>query len=196
MGFALARAARERGVEVVLISGPVSLPPVSGVKFVPVISARQMREAVTAHLPGTGAVIMAAAVSDYRPLRYSRDKVKKVRPRIALPLLRNPDILKELGRKKGDLILVGFSAETENIIDNAREKLKSKNLDLIIANDISAPGSGFAVETNRVIVIDRKGFGEEWPLLNKDELAERIIGRVLAIFASRPVPAAMVREDR
>ncbi len=185
MGFALARAARERGGEVVLISGPVSLAPPPGVEFVPVTSARRMRDEVMKHLPGAGAVIMAAAVSDYRPARYSREKLKKGPGRLSLDLVRNPDILGELGRKQGDLVLAGFSAETENIVDNAAEKLKSKNLDLIVGNDISDPGSGFAAETNRAVVIDRAGVVEEWPLLTKDELAQRIIDRVLTIRAGR-----------
>jgi phosphopantothenoylcysteine decarboxylase / phosphopantothenate---cysteine ligase len=185
MGFALARAARQRGGEVVLISGPVNLPPPPGVKFVPVTSARQMRTAVKAHLPGAGAVIMAAAVSDYRPVRYSRRKLKKGSGRLSLSLVRNPDILGELGKNKGDPLLVGFSAETENIVDNAGKKLKSKRLDLIIANDITAPGSGFASETNRVIVIGRDGVPEEWPLMSKDALAERIVDRVQAMRVRR-----------
>ncbi len=185
MGFALARAARERGGEVALISGPVVLDPPPGVELVPVTSARRMRDEVFRRLPGAGAVIMAAAVSDYRPARYSRKKLKKGPGRLSLDLVRNPDILGELGRKKGEVVLVGFSAETENIVDNAAEKLKSKNLDLIVGNDISAPGSGFAAETNRAVVIDRTGVVEEWPLLTKNELAERIIDRVLTIRAGR-----------
>jgi phosphopantothenoylcysteine decarboxylase / phosphopantothenate---cysteine ligase len=185
MGFALARAARDRGAEVVLISGPVSLPPVSGVEFIPVVSAREMRSAVRSRLPGAGAVIMAAAVSDYRPARYSRRKLKKGSAGQTLSLVRNPDILEELGKSKGELFLAGFSAETENIIDNAAKKLKSKHLDLIVANDISAPGSGFVSETNRAVVIDRDGSVEEWPLMSKDELAERIVGRILAMKDGR-----------
>ncbi len=185
MGFALARAARDRGAEVVLISGPVSLPPVSGVEYIPVISAREMRSAVRSRLPGTGAVIMAAAVSDYRPARYSPRKLKKGPAGQTLSLVRNPDILEELGKSKGELFLAGFSAETENIIDNAAKKLKSKRLDLIVANDISAPGSGFVSETNRAVVIDRDGSVEEWPLLSKDELAERIVERILAMKDGR-----------
>ncbi len=185
MGFALARAARERGGEVALISGPVVLDPPPGVELVPVTSARRMRDEVFRRLPGAGAVIMAAAVSDYRPARYSRKKLKKGPGRLSLDLVRTPDILGELGRKKGEVVLVGFSAETENIVDNAAEKLKSKNLDLIVGNDISAPGSGFAAETNRAVVIDRTGVVEEWPLLTKNELAERIIDRVLTIRAGR-----------
>ncbi len=185
MGFALARAARQMGGEVVLISGPVSLSPPSGVKFVPVTSACQMRDEVRKRLPSAGVVIMAAAVSDYRPEGYSPEKLKKGGSRLSLNLVRNPDILAELGEKKGDLILVGFSAETENIVDNAAEKLKSKHLDLIVANDISAPGSGFAAEDNRVIVIDPAGGPEEWPLMSKTALAERIIERIMTIRPGR-----------
>lgn len=185
MGFSLARAARKGGWEVVLISGPVSLTPPPGVEFVPVTSARQMRDEVERHLPGAGAVVMAAAVSDYRPARYSRRKLKKNQSRLTLDLVRNPDILAGLGKKKGGPVLVGFSAETENIVDNAVKKLKSKNLDLIVANDITAPGSGFAAETNRVVVIGREGVPEAWPLMSKDALAGKIIDRVLKIAAGR-----------
>jgi len=175
MGYALARAAVDHGLEVILISGPVELPPVLGAVLVPVISALEMREAVRVHFPSADAVIMAAAVADYRPRRNSRHKLKKGGAEISLELVRNPDILGELGQKKGDTILVGFSAETENIIDNALKKLKSKNLDLIVANDISAPGSGFSGDTNQGIVFDRRGMAVQWPMMSKDSLADRII---------------------
>jgi phosphopantothenoylcysteine decarboxylase / phosphopantothenate---cysteine ligase len=179
MGYALARAAVEQGREVILISGPVGLPPVPGVVQVPVVSALEMREAVKAHFPSAAVVIMAAAVADYRPRYNSRHKLKKGGIELSLELERNPDILEELGEIKGDAILVGFSAETENIIDNARKKLKSKNLDLIIANDILSPGSGFSGDTNRVVIIDRQGGIEELPLMSKDELADLIIKRTM-----------------
>ncbi len=180
MGYALARAAVKRGHDVVLISGPVSLPPVAGAVLVPVVSAREMRSAVREHFPTADAVIMAAAVSDYRPERFSRSKIKKGAAKTALALVRNPDILAELGRRRGKAFLAGFSAETENIIDNARQKLKSKRLDLIIANDISAPGSGFDTETNRVSVLSRDGSVEEWPLMSKNALGEKIIALIEA----------------
>ena len=175
MGYALARAAVGRGREVILISGPVELSPVPGAVLVPVISALEMREAVNIHFPSAAAVIMAAAVADYRPWYNSRHKLKKGGAEISLQLVKNPDILEELGRNKGNTILIGFSAETENIIDNARKKLKSKNLDLIIANNISAPGSGFSGDTNQVVIIDRRGRVEELLLMSKDDLADRII---------------------
>ncbi|MFH1038287.1 MAG: bifunctional phosphopantothenoylcysteine decarboxylase/phosphopantothenate--cysteine ligase CoaBC [PVC group bacterium] len=183
MGYALARAAAERGSEVVLISGPVSLDPVPGARLVPVTSAREMRAAVMEHAPSADAVVMAAAVSDYRPARFSPSKLKKVEERISLSLVRNPDILGELGRRKGGAFLAGFSADTENIVDNAREKLKCKGLDLIVANDISAPGSGFGAETNRATVIHRDGRVEEWPMMSKDDLAGRIIDLIGAKIA-------------
>jgi len=179
MGYALARSASNRGWEVILISGPVELPPVPGVVMVPVISALEMRDAVRNYFPSVNGIIMAAAVADYRPRFYSRHKLKKVGLEISLELVKNPDILEELGRKKGDSILVGFSAETDNIIDNAQEKIKSKNLDLIIANDISAPGSGFSGNTNRGIIIDRHCRVEELPLMSKDDLAEHIVKYIM-----------------
>lgn len=182
MGYALARAAVERGHQVVLISGPATQPPVPGAELIPVVSALEMRAEVKMHIPSVGVVIMAAAVSDYRPAQYFASKIKKAGSKVSLTLVKNPDILEELGRDKGDMILVGFSAETENIIDNAREKLKSKNLDLIVANNISVPGRGFASDTNQVVLIDRRGSIEELPLMNKDDLAGYIIGRVMELL--------------
>ncbi|MEA1928411.1 MAG: bifunctional phosphopantothenoylcysteine decarboxylase/phosphopantothenate--cysteine ligase CoaBC [Candidatus Auribacterota bacterium] len=179
MGYALARAVVEQGGDVILISGPVTQPPVSGVVLISVISALEMREEVNKHISSADVVIMAAAISDYRPAHFSKSKIKKSASEISIPLTKNPDILKELGEDKGDRILVGFSAETDNIVDNAIKKLKSKNLDLIIANDISASGSGFHSETNQVILIDSRERVEEWPLMSKTELAQRIIQQII-----------------
>ena len=182
MGYALARTAVERGQEVVLISGPVELPPVSGALLIPVTSALEMRAEVNKHFPSADVVIMAAAVSDYRPVRRFPFKLKKSEKEISLPLVKNPDILEELGRIKGDKILVGFSAETDNCIDNARKKLKSKHLDLIVANDISIPGSGFSSDTNQVVLIDRRGEVDDLPMMSKETLAGLIIDRVIKLL--------------
>lgn len=182
MGYALVRSAVKFGCEVVLISGPVGLPRIEGALMVPVVSAIEMKEAVNIHYTTSDAVIMAAAVADYRPRSSYRQKLKKGKEEILLSLVKNPDILGELGEKKGDKILIGFSAETENIIDNACKKLKSKNLDLIIANDISAPDCGFSGDYNQVVTIDRTGKIEKLPLMSKDIIADRIIKWTINYF--------------
>jgi len=180
MGYALAAAARARGQEVVLISGPVNLPPPKGVKPIPVISAREMEQAVLSHFSGCDVVIMSAAVSDYRPRKTSPRKLKKGEETKTLSLVKNPDILKKLGRKKGKCLLVGFSAETENIIDNAKKKLRLKNLDFVVANDINPSTGGFGRDLIRVTVLSREGRSWVWPLLPKREVSRRIIELVLA----------------
>lgn len=179
MGYALARAARERGGEVVLVSGPVNLTPPEGVTTVRVSSAREMRKAVLKYFPSSDVVIMAAAVSDYRPAETRKHKIKKSREKIQLALVPNPDILAELGGKKGRKFLVGFSADTDNVIDNARKKMEIKKLDLIVANDLSSPGSGFGADTNQVTLLDREGKAESWPRLSKDEVAGRLIEKII-----------------
>jgi len=182
MGYALARSAVERGQEVVLISGPVEMPPIPGALLVPVTSALEMRAEVNKHFPSADVVIMAAAVSDYRPARRFPFKLKKSEKEISLSLVKIPDILEELGRVKEDKILVGFSAETDNCIDNARKKLKSKRLDLIVANDISIPGSGFSLDTNQAVLIDRRGKVDDLPMMSKEALAGLIIDRVIKLL--------------
>jgi len=124
---------------------------------------------------------MAAAVSDYRPRRTSPEKIKKSKAELTLSLEINPDILWEAGKKKGRRLLIGFAAETENLLANARKKLAEKNLDLIVANDVSLPGAGFAADTNRVKLIDRSGKIEELPLMSKENLADRVLDRVLLL---------------
>jgi phosphopantothenoylcysteine decarboxylase/phosphopantothenate--cysteine ligase len=178
MGFALARIARRRGAEVILISGPTALPAPPNIKFISVHSAAQMREAVLANLENASILLMAAAVSDYRPRQMSPGKIKKSEMDMMLMLERNPDILSEAGKRKDHRILVGFAAETENLLQNAQSKLIEKNLDLIVANDVTLPGAGFKVDTNIVKFLDRSGKVEELPLMTKEELAERILDRV------------------
>jgi len=161
MGFALAEAARDRGAEVTLIAGPTEVPPPSGVRCVRIVSAQELQQAVDRSLDGARAVVMAAAVSDQRPKQAAPQKVKKKDGEETLRLVRTPDILAGLGaRYAGEArppVLVGFAAETERVEEHAREKLQRKNLDLIVANDVSAQGAGFASETNRVLVLDRDG---------------------------------------
>lgn len=184
MGFALAYAALRRGAEVILISGPTALPPPPRVKWIRVRSAAQMREAVLTNLKNASILMMAAAVSDYRPRQASARKIKKSEAEMVLTLARNPDILAEAGKQKGHRILVGFAAETENLLRNARSKLKEKNLDLIVANDVTLPGAGFEVDTNIVKFLDRSRKVEELPLMTKEELADRILDRVTQLKKS------------
>ena len=180
MGYALAEVARDRGAEVVLISGPVDLVPPIGVEVRRVRTAEEMRLSVMEALPGCHALLMAAAVSDYRPSTVAPQKIKKQREEILkLELVQNPDIL---AQSKGDFVRVGFAAESENLLDNARAKLLSKDLDLIVANDITSPDSGFGSDTNRVFLIDRMGQVEALPLLSKVEVAEQVIDRVVGLL--------------
>jgi phosphopantothenoylcysteine decarboxylase/phosphopantothenate--cysteine ligase len=161
MGFALAEAARDRGARVTLIAGPTEVQPPAGVTCVRIVSAQELQQAVDRSLDGARAVVMAAAVSDQRPAQAAPQKVKKKDEEETLRLVRTPDILALLGaRYAGEArppVLVGFAAETERVEEHAREKLQRKNLDLIVANDVSAAGAGFASETNRVLVLDRDG---------------------------------------
>jgi len=183
MGYALAEAARDRGAEVILISAPTALPNPADVETVRVQTALQMREAVLNAVTKADVLIMSAAVADYRPVSASKTKLKKESsPRITLELTRNPDILSEV---TGDLIKVGFAAESENLIESAVAKLKAKNLDLIVANDITAADSGFDVDTNKVILIDRQGNKEELPLLPKAEVAQKVLDKVVEMLARK-----------
>lgn len=177
MGFAIAHAARERGARVMLVSGPTSLPTPRGVERADVTTAEEMYHAVLERLDAATVLIMAAAVADYRPSTHTSHKMKK-QETLTIELLRNPDILAEAGRHKGSQILVGFAAETEDLLTNAREKLQKKHLDLIVANDIRV---GFAGETTRVIMLDREGRVEELPELTKREVGDRILDRVVGL---------------
>lgn len=186
MGYALARVARRRGAEVILISGPTSLPPPGGeIRWISVRTAEEMRKAVMTHLPEATVVIKAAAVSDYRPKEVSDRKLKKGASAVSLELEQTRDILKEIGDQKGDRILVGFAAETEDLVANAEKKLKEKNLDLIVANDVTQPGSGFASETNQVKFLYPSGEIKDLPLLTKEEVASKILNEILKLVTKR-----------
>ena len=183
MGFALAKMATRRGADVILISGPTHLPvPGGNIRFVPVGTASEMREAVLEHYKECSVIIKAAAVSDYHPKSVSKQKLKKLDASASLELERNPDIIGEIGSLKGDRVLVGFAAETRDLIANARKKLKEKYLDLIVANDVSRSDSGFATETNKVVIIDSRGKVDPLPLKSKDEVANIILERVVEIL--------------
>jgi phosphopantothenoylcysteine decarboxylase/phosphopantothenate--cysteine ligase len=178
MGFALARAARRRGADVTLISGPTALAFPRNIRCLSVRSAEDMREKVLENFKEASILIMAAAVADYRPTHPSTEKLKKNKGEIQLLLERNPDILNETGRQKGERILVGFAAETGNLLSNAQSKLLEKNLDLIVANDVTLPGAGFEGDTNIVKLLDPSGKVEELPCLLKEEVADRILDRI------------------
>src|SRR5262249_19288358 len=157
MGYALAEAARERGADVILISGPVHLPAPRGVRVVPVRTAIEMRQAVMDHLEKATVVIKSAAVADYHRADPPAQKVKKTTAKLSLELDPTPDILAELGRKKGERMLVGFAAETENLIAEARRKLETKNCDMVVANLVSQEGIGFDSDENEVVLVLRTG---------------------------------------
>jgi phosphopantothenoylcysteine decarboxylase/phosphopantothenate--cysteine ligase len=180
MGYALAEASRDRGAEVTLITTPTSLSQPAGMAVVPVETAAQMKQAVAKAAAQADALIMAAAVSDYQPKTTAKSKVKKESPSLTLELVRTPDILVEV---KGDFIKVGFAAESENIVANAKQKLEKKQLDLIVANDITAADSGFGVDTNKVTIISRDGKVESLPLMSKREVADKILDRVVSLLA-------------
>jgi phosphopantothenoylcysteine decarboxylase/phosphopantothenate--cysteine ligase len=179
MGYALAEAARDRGAKVRLIT-TASLPPPAGIEVIPVETALQMKQAVAGAVKDADALIMAAAVADYQAESVAKAKIKKKTPSLTLELVRTPDILAEI---KGDFLKVGFAAESENIVANARQKLKEKSLDLIIANDITAKDSGFGSDTNKVTLIDKSGKTESLPLMSKQEVADRVLDRVVGILA-------------
>ncbi|MBP2626437.1 MAG: phosphopantothenoylcysteine decarboxylase/phosphopantothenate/cysteine ligase [Firmicutes bacterium] len=180
MGYALAKVAAARGAEVIVVSGPTHLLPPSGVIVNYVESASQMRDAVLAHYADSDIVIKAAAVADYRPQIKSTDKIKKNSTTLNLVLEKTPDILFELGQLKKHQILVGFAAETQQLLDHAQEKLTRKNLDMIVANDITMPGAGFNVDTNIVKLLYRDGHMEELPKMSKEQLAGIILDKIRA----------------
>lgn len=182
MGYALAIVARRRGAAVTLISGPTALPVPSGVDFIPVSSAVEMREAVMKHLQAADMVIKSAAVADFRPSMRADDKIKKKSGPLTLTLERNPDILAEIGKRKEGRILIGFAMESEDLVENAKAKLMKKNLDLIVANDVKQSGAGFQTDTNIVSILDRAGGIEELPLMDKMEVAGRILDRAKRLF--------------
>jgi len=183
MGYRLAEVARDRGATVVLVSGPTALAVPAGLEFVPVRSAAEMAEAVFARAEAAHVVVMAAAVADYRPASVAPEKLKKGGSGRTLELVRTVDILQTLGARKGTCLLVGFAAETEDVLAHARRKLAEKNLDLIVANDVALAGAGFAGETNVAVLVDAGGGEQGLPLMDKRDLAERIWDRVLELRA-------------
>jgi len=183
MGFAIARAARDRGARVILVSGPVHLADPKGVETIHVTSAQEMYREVMEKVSEADVVIKAAAVADFRPVERGEQKTKKGDAEtMAIALQRNPDILAELGQQKGSRVLVGFAAETEKLLRHAREKLQKKNLDILVANDVTQDGAGFDGETNIVRLLTPDGKTEELPLMTKNEVAERLLDRILTLL--------------
>jgi phosphopantothenoylcysteine decarboxylase / phosphopantothenate---cysteine ligase len=180
MGYAIAEAARQRGAEVTLISGPTHLTPPAGVKSHSVRTACEMHEAVVREYETADIVIKAAAVSDYRPKQFIPYKVKKTEEVHTVELVRNPDILAELGQCKGKRVLVGFAAESEELLANAQKKVQAKHLDMIVANEVGRAGSGFQSDANKVLILHDNGRIEDLPLMSKQQLAHEILARVAA----------------
>lgn len=187
MGYAIAEAAAARGAQVTLVSGPVHLTPPSGMRFIPVESALEMNEAVMENSSNADLIIKSAAVSDYRPKSKQSQKIKKKEGVFSIELERNPDILANLGeKKKSGQVLIGFAAETQELIENAQSKLLKKRLDMIVANDVSRKDAGFKSDMNQAILIKRDGTRVDLDRMSKRELSERILDEAEALLRSSP----------
>jgi phosphopantothenoylcysteine decarboxylase/phosphopantothenate--cysteine ligase len=186
MGFALAEAARDRGADVTMVSGPSPLADPFAVEVIRVRRAVEMRDAVVARCQDADALIMAAAVADFQPAETVGEKIKRQHVEsLTLPLVRTPDILGEVPARPG-FVKVGFAAESNDLLDHARQKIADKQLDLIVANDITASDAGFSVDTNRVVLLDATGSQEALPLMSKYDVAWHILDRVSALLSGRP----------
>jgi phosphopantothenoylcysteine decarboxylase/phosphopantothenate--cysteine ligase len=187
-GFALAQAALDLGADVTLVSAPVHLAEPVGAQRIDVHSAQEMHDAVLEALPEMDVLIMAAAVADFRPERIAKDKIKKGAGLPEIRLERTPDILKDVAAYRNQYdrpsLVVGFAAESQDLLENARTKLRAKRLDLIAANDIRAVDAGFGVDTNRVTLIDRQGEARALPLMSKDQVARAILEDVIRLLKS------------
>jgi phosphopantothenoylcysteine decarboxylase/phosphopantothenate--cysteine ligase len=181
MGYALAEAAAQRGARVILVSGPVHLDPPRNVEIIRVRTALEMHNAVIEHLQESSIIIKAAAVADYHVSAVPKQKVKKTAARVSLELDPTPDILAEVGQRKGDRILIGFAAETENLVAEARRKLSSKNCDMVVANLVSQDGVGFDSDQNEVTLVLRSGGTIPVERAEKREVADRILDQVLKL---------------
>lgn len=189
MGFAIAAAAWRRGATVDLVAGPTTLATPTGVNRIDVETAHQMHQAVRAALDAATIVIMTAAVADYRPAQAAPQKIKKGSGGLTLELVRTVDILADIAPRKEKRIVVGFAAETENVLPNAARKLAAKGLDLIVANDVTGAETGFAVDTNAVTILGANGLRDAVPLMSKAEVADRVLDRVAGL-RRREVPSA------
>lgn len=178
MGYALAKVARRHGAQVTLITGPTNLSLPSVENIIKVRTAQEMHKAVIDNYKKSTVIIKAAAVADYRPKIFVKEKIKKDNKPRAIELEKNPDIIAEIGQNKKNIVLVGFAMETKNLLANAREKLKKKNMDLIVANSLREEGSGFQTDTNKITIIDREGDVQSLPVMTKIEAAEKILEKV------------------
>ncbi|MBM4285491.1 MAG: bifunctional phosphopantothenoylcysteine decarboxylase/phosphopantothenate--cysteine ligase CoaBC [Deltaproteobacteria bacterium] len=185
MGYAVAKMARRRGAVVTLVTGPSSLAAPHGVEVVPVRSAREMLAAVEKHFDAADALIMAAAVGDYRPESLAETKLKRGKDHLEVSLVQNPDILKAVAARKGRRLVVGFAAETGALLAEAGRKLREKNLDLIVANEVNRPDAGFAADTNEVVLLSRQEPPVALPLMSKEEVADRILDWLAPRLAAR-----------
>ena len=195
MGYAVAEAALARGARVVLVSGPTALAAPPGAELVPVETAQEMYEAVLSRLDEATVVIKAAAVADYRPAQAASRKLKKAAGVPEVRLEPTPDILAEVGRRKGRRVLVGFAAETEDLVANARAKLERKHLDLVVANEVGRPGAGFETDTNAVKILDASGQAEDVSVQSKRAVADRVLDRVAALLRGRRAGAGGAHGD-
>jgi phosphopantothenoylcysteine decarboxylase / phosphopantothenate---cysteine ligase len=190
MGYSVAEAAARRGAKVILISGPTALETPEGVERIDVRTAEEMLRAVQARFSPASIAIFAAAVADYRPAEPATAKIKRTKEPLTIRLEPNPDILATMAKEKGDRLVVGFAAETDHVAENARKKLTQKNADLIVANDVTAEGAGFDVETNIVTIFSRDSRDLPLPRMTKAEVAQRILDEVLRLrgaLRSKPV---------
>ena len=185
MGYAIAEAARDRGAEVILITAPTGIPKPVGMELIPVETAGQMKAAVEKAVARADALIMAAAVADYQVAQIAPQKIKKETGNLTLELVQTPDILAEV---KGEFIKIGFAAESQDLVANARRKLEKKKLDLVVANDIKEENCGFGTDTNRVVLIGQDGTPENLPLMRKPEVADRLLDRVVRLFKVKGKP--------
>jgi phosphopantothenoylcysteine decarboxylase / phosphopantothenate---cysteine ligase len=181
MGYAVAEAAAQRGAQVILVSGPTSLDAPSGIERIDVQSAEEMHRAVLEKIVDCSIAIFAAAVADYRPVEVNGQKIKRTKESVTISLEPTPDILASVARNKGERLIVGFAAETENVAENARKKLAAKNADLIVANDVTAEGAGFDHDTNIVTLIARDGRDLALPRMSKSEVAQRILDEIVRL---------------
>ena len=181
MGYAIAEAARDRGARVVLVTAPTSIQAPVAMQVVKVATAMEMRDAVLESVAGADALIMAAAVADFSPISVASQKLKKGTETWSLDLGKTPDILEE---SHGKFVKVGFAAETQDVLENARQKVVKKSLDFIVANDVTAEGSGFGSDSNKVLLLDKAGNVEDLPLMSKYELGHRILDRVLKVLTT------------
>ncbi len=181
MGYAMAEAAARRGARVILVSGPTALTPPSSVEFVSVQTAEEMHRAVLARVKESTVLVKAAAVADYRPAAPQARKIKRAAGPAVLELESTPDILADLAREKGQRFFIGFAAETDSVAENARKKLESKKVDMVVANDVTQEGAGFDVDTNAVSIFSRSGQAVEVPRMSKLEIAHRIYDEMLRV---------------